>query len=81
LPTSAIALAAPLAYEGIDGPGKGKHIVFIANDHDRWRCSHHKQLPPCLTSKSTLMFYQKLYFVACHKPGILELPGGSSSKK
>jgi hypothetical protein len=34
LATSAITLAAPLTYEGTDGPGKGKHIVFIANDHE-----------------------------------------------
>ncbi|MEM7384933.1 MAG: hypothetical protein AAF514_08295 [Verrucomicrobiota bacterium] len=26
--------AAPLTFEGTDGPGKGKHIVFIANDHE-----------------------------------------------
>ena len=26
--------AAPLVYEGTDGPGKGKHVVFIANDHE-----------------------------------------------
>jgi len=26
--------AAPLVYEGTEGPGKGKHIVFIANDHE-----------------------------------------------
>jgi putative membrane-bound dehydrogenase-like protein len=28
------ATAAPLVYEGTDGPGKGKHIVFMANDHE-----------------------------------------------
>jgi hypothetical protein len=28
------ASAAPLDYEGTDGPGKGKHIVFLANDHE-----------------------------------------------
>ncbi len=27
-------LAAPLVYEGGEGIGKGKHIVFIANDHE-----------------------------------------------
>ena len=26
--------AAPLVYEGIEGIGKGKHIVFVANDHE-----------------------------------------------
>ncbi|MEZ5385809.1 MAG: hypothetical protein R3F13_09860 [Prosthecobacter sp.] len=26
--------AAPLVYEGTDGPGKGKHIVFLAGDHE-----------------------------------------------
>lgn len=26
--------AAPLTFEGSEGPGKGKHIVFIANDHE-----------------------------------------------
>ena len=26
--------AAPLVYEGDDGIGKGKHVVFIANDHE-----------------------------------------------
>lgn len=26
--------AAPLVYEGKDGPGAGKHIVFIASDHE-----------------------------------------------
>lgn len=32
---SACALqAAPLTFEGTEGPGKGKHIVFIANDHE-----------------------------------------------
>lgn len=25
---------APLVYEGTDGPGKGKHIVFLAGDHE-----------------------------------------------
>jgi Trehalose utilisation len=28
------ALAAPLVYEGNDGPGKGKHVVLIASDHE-----------------------------------------------
>lgn len=28
------ASAAPLTYEGTEGPGHGKHIVFIANDHE-----------------------------------------------
>ena len=28
------ALAAPLVYEGTEGVGKGKHIVFIASDHE-----------------------------------------------
>lgn len=32
--TSALAIAAPLTFEGTEGPGKGKHIVFIANDHE-----------------------------------------------
>lgn len=31
---ASIASAAPLVYEGTDGPGKGKHIVFIAGDHE-----------------------------------------------
>lgn len=31
LPLSA---AEPLVYEGAEGPGVGKHIVFIANDHE-----------------------------------------------
>ncbi|HCQ39128.1 MAG TPA: hypothetical protein DIV39_08240, partial [Verrucomicrobiales bacterium] len=26
--------AAPLIYEGSDGAGRGKHIVFIASDHE-----------------------------------------------
>ena len=26
--------AAPLVFEGTDGPGKGKHIVFLAGDHE-----------------------------------------------
>ena len=26
--------AAPLVYEGKNGPGKGKHLVFIASDHE-----------------------------------------------
>ena len=29
-----LASAAPLVYEGTDGPGKGKHIVFLAGDHE-----------------------------------------------
>ncbi|NDB77938.1 MAG: hypothetical protein EB141_20215, partial [Verrucomicrobia bacterium] len=28
------ASAAPLVFQGTDGPGKGKHIVFIAGDHE-----------------------------------------------
>ena len=28
------ALAGPLVYEGTEGVGKGKHIVFIASDHE-----------------------------------------------
>jgi hypothetical protein len=28
------ATAAPLVFEGTEGPGKGKHIVFMANDHE-----------------------------------------------
>jgi putative membrane-bound dehydrogenase-like protein len=30
----ASAPAAPLVFEGTDGPGKGKHIVFLAGDHE-----------------------------------------------
>ncbi len=29
-----VATAAPLVFEGTDGPGKGKHIVFLAGDHE-----------------------------------------------
>ena len=29
-----IALANPVVYEGSSGPGKGKHIVFVASDHE-----------------------------------------------
>jgi hypothetical protein len=29
-----LAPAAPLVYEGSEGPGKDKHIVFIASDHE-----------------------------------------------
>ena len=32
--TSWQAFAAPLVYEGTEGPGKGKHIVFLAGDHE-----------------------------------------------
>lgn len=32
--TSALSIGAPLTFEGTEGPGKGKHIVFIANDHE-----------------------------------------------
>ena len=28
------AQAKPLVYEGGEGIGKGKHIVFLANDHE-----------------------------------------------
>ncbi len=28
------ANAAPLVYQGTEGPGKGKHIVFVAGDHE-----------------------------------------------
>ena len=31
---TAFASAAPLVFEGSDGPGKGKHIVFLAGDHE-----------------------------------------------
>lgn len=31
---STLAMATPLTFEGTEGPGKGKHIVFIANDHE-----------------------------------------------
>ncbi|MFN0077301.1 MAG: PVC-type heme-binding CxxCH protein [Prosthecobacter sp.] len=29
-----LASAAPLVFEGTEGPGKGKHIVFLAGDHE-----------------------------------------------
>ncbi len=29
-----LASAAPLAFEGTQGPGKGRHIVFLAGDHE-----------------------------------------------
>ncbi|MEO7676201.1 MAG: ThuA domain-containing protein [Verrucomicrobiota bacterium] len=29
-----IARSAPVVYQGTSGPGKGKHIVFIASDHE-----------------------------------------------
>jgi len=32
--TACFLAAAPLTFEGTRGPGKGKHIVFIANDHE-----------------------------------------------
>ncbi len=31
---TSVALAEPLVYQGDAGPGKGKHIVFIASDHE-----------------------------------------------
>ncbi|MFT6577308.1 MAG: hypothetical protein ACJA16_005523, partial [Akkermansiaceae bacterium] len=34
LATSMFTISAPLTFEGTEGPGKGKHIVFIANDHE-----------------------------------------------
>lgn len=32
--TACFAPAAPLVYEGAAGPGKGKHVVLIASDHE-----------------------------------------------
>ncbi len=32
--TTSFFQAAPLVYEGTAGPGKGKHIVFLAGDHE-----------------------------------------------
>lgn len=32
--SSEVLAAEPLVFEGGDGPGKGKHIVLIANDHE-----------------------------------------------
>ena len=32
--TGSAVIAAPLVYQGEKGIGKGKHIVFIANDHE-----------------------------------------------
>ena len=29
-----LASAAPLVFQGTDGPGKGKHLVFLAGDHE-----------------------------------------------
>jgi putative membrane-bound dehydrogenase-like protein len=34
LTVASMASAAPLVYEGTEGPGKGKHIVFLAGDHE-----------------------------------------------
>src|SRR5262245_57213699 len=34
LSLAAFANAAPLVFQGTDGPGKGKHIVFLAGDHE-----------------------------------------------
>lgn len=34
LSLAAFVSAAPLVFEGTDGPGKGKHIVFMADDHE-----------------------------------------------
>src|SRR6187200_1980826 len=34
LATQATTPAAPLVFEGAQGPGKGKHIVFVAGDHE-----------------------------------------------
>ena len=34
LSLATFASAAPLVFEGTDGPGKGKHIVFMADDHE-----------------------------------------------
>jgi hypothetical protein len=34
LQLATFAVAGPLVYEGTEGPGKGKHIVFIASDHE-----------------------------------------------
>ncbi len=34
LTLTAFAGAAPLVYQGTEGPGKGKHIVFLAGDHE-----------------------------------------------
>ncbi len=34
LSLAGLASAAPLVFEGTDGPGKGKHIVFLAGDHE-----------------------------------------------
>jgi putative membrane-bound dehydrogenase-like protein len=31
---ASFATAAPLVFQGTDGPGKGKHIVFVAGDHE-----------------------------------------------
>ncbi|MEQ1850827.1 MAG: PVC-type heme-binding CxxCH protein [Chthoniobacteraceae bacterium] len=34
LTLTTFASAAPLVYQGTEGPGKGKHIVFLAGDHE-----------------------------------------------
>lgn len=34
LALAGLANAGPLVFEGTEGPGKGKHIVFLAGDHE-----------------------------------------------
>ena len=34
LVTATVSPAAPLVYEGTTGPGRGKHVVFLAGDHE-----------------------------------------------
>ncbi len=75
LPTA--APADPLVYEGDTGPGKGKHIVFIASDHEY----HSEETLPALARilakrhgfKCTVIFGVDENGVI--QPGISNVPG------
>ena len=43
-----VAAQNPLVSEGTSGPGRGKHIVFLAGDHSFWALGMEKAITPAL---------------------------------
>ncbi|HSU65750.1 MAG TPA: ThuA domain-containing protein [Tepidisphaeraceae bacterium] len=79
---SALAAAAPLTYEGETGPGKGKRIVFIADDHEYKSEEILPELARILAKhhgfKCTVLF--GLDDQGNIKPGISNIPGTEALK-
>jgi len=65
-----VAAQNPLVSEGTSGPGRGKHIVFLAGDHSFWALGMEKAITPALEISFVGPYHPATFDMGGHRRGV-----------